>query len=283
MDKGNRRSWTHHRLIGSFAALALALVLLSACGNGTNSSANSTNAANSGNATSANNGSASDAQTTSTNNDTSTGSSNSANPNAACDQMTRVIISEHAAPGKADQYAFTPDHVSIKTGEFITFNNQSDEIHVLSATPDAALANSAIDRNEEQPVQFTKAGTYTLESQDAKHRATMQVTVSSTAGTTCGISAPSSTITFTEKHAQGQPIVYALAPATVSLNAGQSLTLLNKTDQALNFSCKPSADLVEGNLRVDINEQQVVQFAKAGQYTCTSTEAPKSTVVVDVH
>jgi plastocyanin len=197
--------------------------------------------------------------------------------------MTKVTISEHAAAGKADQYAFTPDQVTIKAGEFITFSNQSDEIHVLVATPDAGMTNSAIDRNEDQPVQFTKAGTYTLESQDAKHRATMHVTVLSATGTTCGISAPSTTITFTEKRVQGQINQYTLTPNTVSLNAGQSLALLNKTNQALNFSCKPSADLMEGNLRVDSNEQQVVQFAKAGQYTCSSTVAPKSTVVVDVH
>ncbi len=277
MDQRNRRGGTHRRLIGSLAALALVLVLLSACGKGTSSSANS------GTTSNANNGSASNAQTGSTSSNTTTGSSTGANTNAACDQMTKVTISEHATPGKADQYSFTPDHVTIKTGEFITFSNQSDEIHVLVATPDAALANSAIDRSEDQPILFTKAGTYTLESQDAKHRATMQVTVSAVAGTTCGISAPSNTVTFTEKHTPGQADSYTLAPNTVSLNAGQSLTLLNKTTQALNFSCKPSADLMEGNLRVDTNEQQVVQFAKAGQYTCTSTASPRSTVVVDVH
>jgi plastocyanin len=277
MDQRNRRGWTQRRLIGSFAALALVLVLLAACGHGTSNSANSETT------NSANNGSTSNAQTSSTNNNTTTGSGNSANMNAACDQMTKVIISEHATPGKADQYAFTPDHVTIKTGEFITFSNQSDEIHVLVATPAAALADSAIDRSEDQPVQFTKTGTYTLESQDAKHRATMQVTVSAIAGTTCGISAPSTTVTFTAKHTPGQAESYTLAPNTVSINAGQSLILENKSTQALNFSCKPSADLMEGNLRVDTNEQQVVQFAKAGQYTCTNTESPRSTVMVNVH
>ena len=269
MEKGNCRSWVYRRFIGSFVALALVLVLLSACGNGTNTG-------------SANNGSTSSAQTNSASNNTASSNSNTS-ANAACDQMAKVIISEHSAVGKADQYAFTPDHVTIKAGEFISFSNQSDEIHTLVATPAAGLADSAIDRNEEQPVQFTKAGTYTLASQDAKHRATMQVTVLSATGTTCGISAPTNTISFTEKHAQGQADAYTLAPSTVSLNAGQSLILLNKTTQALNFSCKPSADLTEGNLRVDMNEQQVVQFAKAGQYTCSSTESPKSTVIVDVH
>lgn len=275
MDQGNSCGWANHRLIGSLAALALGLILLSACANGASNKANSTH--------SANNENTSNAQTSSISDNTNTGSSSNANANVACDQMTKVVINEHDTPGKADQYFFTPDHVTIKAGEFITFSNQSDEIHVLVATPNAALADSAIDRNEDQPLQFTKAGTYTLESQDAKHRATMQVTVTAATGTTCGMSTPGTTITFTEKHTQGQPDVYALAPSTVSLNAGQSLALLNKTDQALNFSCKPSANLTEGNLRIDTNEQQVVQFTKAGQYTCTSTAAPKSTLVVDVH
>lgn len=274
MHQGNSCGWAHRRLIGSLAMLALGLMLLSACGNGA-SSADSTQKAQNGNA--------SNAQTSSTGQNMNTGSSSNANANTACDQMTKVVINEHDTPGKADQYFFTPDHVTIKAGEFITFSNQSDEVHVLVTTPDAALADSAIDRNEDQPLQFTKAGTYTLESQDAKHRATMQVTVTAATGTTCGMSAPGTTITFTGKHTQGQPDAYALAPSTVSLNAGQSLALLNKTDQALNFSCKPSADLTEGNLRIDTNEQQVVQFSKAGQYTCTSTVTPKSTLVVDVH
>jgi len=173
--------------------------------------------------------------------------------------------------------------VTLKTGQFITFSNQSDEVHVLVATPDAGLVSSSIDRNEEQPVQFTKAGIYTLESQNAKHRASMQVTVTAGAGTTCGISAPNTTVTFTGKHSQGQTAAYTLTPKTVSMSAGQSITLLNKTDQALNFSCKPSADIAEGNLRVDTNEQQVVQFAKAGQYTCTSTESPREMLSVTVH
>lgn len=269
MDQGNRRGWANHRLIGSLAVLALGLALFSACGNQADSQVNS--------------GNTSGSQTSSQSSNTTTGSGSSTNSQAACDQMTKVAISERAIAGKADQYFFTPDHISIKAGEFITFSNQSDEIHVLVATPDAALADSAIDRNEDQPVQFTKAGTYTLESQDAKHRGTMQVTVTAANGTTCGMSAPSTTITFTVKHTQGQPALYSLAPGTVSLNAGQSLALLNKTDQALNFSCKPSADMTEGNLRVDTNERQVVQFTKAGQYTCTSTTAPKSALVVDVH
>jgi len=275
MDQGNSCGWAHRRLIGSLAMLVLGLMLLAACGKGTSSSASSTQ--------NAQNGNASNAQTSSTSHSMTTGSSSNANTNAACDQMAKVIINEHDTPGKPDQYFFTPDHVTIKAGEFITFSNQTDEIHVLVATPDAALADNAIDRSEDQPLQFTKAGTYTLESQDAKHRATMQVTVTAATGTTCGMSAPATTITFTEKHMQGQPDAYALAPSTVSLNAGQSLALLNETDQALNFSCKPSADLTEGNLRIDTNEQQVVQFTKAGQYTCTSTVTPKSTLIVDVH
>ena len=262
MNQGNHCGWINHRLISSLTLLALASVLLAACGSGSTTSA-----------------STSSSTTGSMNMD----ANSNMNMQAACDQMTKVTISEHTTPGKADQYFFTPDHVTINAGEFITFNNQSDEVHVLLTTPDAKLAMSAIDRNEDQPVRFTKAGVYTLVSQDAKHRATMQVTVTSATGTTCGISAPGTTITFEEKQTQGQPDLYTLTPKAVSIKAGQSLALLNKTDQALNFSCKPSADMTEGNLRIDPNEQQVVQFVKAGQYSCTSTTAPMTTIAINVH
>ncbi len=253
------------RLFGSLATVTLAMVLLAACGGGSKTSTSASNSHTSSGTTS----------NASTNSQTSL--------KTACDPMAMVTINEHTASGKADQYFFAPDHITIKAGEFITFSNQSDEVHVLVSTPAAALSQSAIDRNEQQPVQFTRAGTYTLESQDVKHRATMQVTVTSATGSTCGISTPSTTISFMEKHTQGQPDLYALTPKTVSIHAGQSIILSNLTDQALNFSCKPSADIMEGNLRVDMNEQQVVQFAKVGNFTCTSTASPTSTLVVDVH
>jgi plastocyanin len=265
MDKGNRPNRAQSRLFGACVTCALVMLLLAACGGSSNGN---TNANNTGNTNSANN----NAQTSMDSNTT----------NGACDQMAKVIINEHVVPGKGDQYTFTPAHVTLKAGEFISFNNQTDEMHVLVATPNAGLAKSAIYSNEVQPVQFAKAGTYTLESQDAKHRATMQVTVLTAAGTTCGMSLTNISITFTEKHVQGQPVLYALTPTAISLKAGQAITLINKTTQAFDFSCKPAADLSEGNLRVGVDEQQMVQFVKTGKYTCTTTEAPRTAVTVDV-
>ncbi len=280
MFQGKRRSWVRGRLLGSCVLLALALVLVTAC-RGTSNSADNSTGSSSGAASGTNN----NTQVNTTGSQASTGSNVSmgANSNAACDQMTKVVISEHSASNKEDEYTFSPDHVTIKAGQFITFANQSDEIHVLTTTPDAGLAHTAIDRSEDQPVQFTKAGTYTLESQDAKHRASMQVTVTSTVGTTCGMSAPTTTVTFTAQHTQGRPEVYELTPRTVSIKAGQSLALLNNTAQTFSFTCKPSADLAQGNLRVDKDEQQIVQFDKAGQYTCSSSEAPAQTIALTVH
>lgn len=265
MDQGNRRSWVKSRFIGSIALLALALTILAACGHGTTNSANNTSTKNNAARTNAN-------------------SSSNMGMRTACDPMVHVTIAEHTTPGKADQYTITPAQVTIKSGEFITFSNQTDEVHVLTTTPAAALASTvAIDKSEDQPVQFSKAGTYTVESQNAQHRASMKVTVTSPAGTTCGMSAPSTTITFTEKHTPGQADLYSLAPNTVMIKAGQSVNLWNKTKQALNFTCKPNADLTEGNLRVDANEQQLVQFAKAGQYSCSSSESSTAKIMVVVH
>ncbi|HVU65812.1 MAG TPA: hypothetical protein VHD63_01725, partial [Ktedonobacteraceae bacterium] len=79
------------------------------------------------------------------------------------------------------------------------------------------------------------------------------------------------------------PEAYELTPKSVSIKAGQSIALLNNTDQTLSFTCKPSADIAEGNLRVDKDEQQVVQFDKAGQYTCTSGATSAQTIAVTVH
>jgi plastocyanin len=243
------------QLFALASASALLVVLLAACG-GTDSSATSVS-------------------TTSSTTNTNTTS-------ASCDKMITVTFTEKKAAGQDDQYFFNPNVATIKSGEYISFANQTDERHTLITTPDANLTDSVIDENEMQPVQFNQAGTFTVESQNAAHRGSMKVTVSSGTGQTCGIKAPVGTLTFAEKKTAGQPDQYSFSPTTETLKVGDSITLTNNSDEVHTFICTPDAGLDGGNVQLDPNEQQRIQFPQAGTYQCSSKEHPTATVTITV-
>ena len=245
-------SWM--RLFALTSASAFLVVLLAACGT--------------------------DTATASTSNTSSTTKTNTTS--ATCDKMITVTFTEKKAAGQDDQYFFNPKGVTIKSGEYITFTNQTDERHTLVTTPDANLTDSVIDENEAQPVQFNQAGSFTVESQNAAHRGSMQVTVSSAAGQTCGIKAPVGTLTFAEKKTAGQPDQYSFSPNTETIKVGDSLTLTNNSDEIHTFICTPDAGLDGGNVQLDENETQPVQFPQAGAYVCSSKEHPTAKVTITV-
>lgn len=265
MDKRNRQSRAKHRLTGSLAIPALVLALLSACVNIESGSAQT-----------------SGGQTDTTSISSTTSSSIATSTLAMCDPLAKVMLAESITHSKAGRYFFTPTRVTIHAGEFILFINKTDMEYTLVTTSGAKQSGTVIDRNEDQPVQFAQAGTYTLISRNARHRSSIQMTVTSATGTTCGMSAPNITITFLEKHSRKQPHLYLLAPGVVHLRAGQSIMLWNKTNLAFNFSCKPSTTLMGDHLLIDPNERQVVQFVKVGQYICTNAEAPAKKIIVFV-
>jgi plastocyanin len=196
--------------------------------------------------------------------------------------MLTVTITEKKAAGKQDQYSFTPNVVTIKTGEYITFTNQTDERHTLITTPEANLANSVIDENESQPVQFNQAGAFTVGSQGAAQRGSMKVTVSSDKGQTCGMKTPVGTLTFAEKKTAGQQDQYSFSPTTETIKVGDSLTLVNNSDKVHTFVCTPAVGINRGDAQLDPNEQQVVQFPQAGTYQCSSKEHPSAKVTLTV-
>jgi plastocyanin len=197
-----------------------------------------------------------------------------------CDKPLEVVFTEKAAKGQPDKYFFSPKAATVKKGEYISFRNRTDEVHALVATPDAGLAESTIDKGESQPVQFNQAGTFTLESRNAKHRGSMKVTVLDEPGTTCGMKPPTATVNITEK--AGPPDHYSFTPPTTTIKAGDSLAVVNKTDENHTLSCTPDPGINDSNLRVDKTESQVLTFATAGTYECSSTEHTDAKITVAV-
>src|SRR5581483_4833554 len=207
---------------------------------------------------------------------------NGAGTDMACDKMLTVNFTEKITKGKPDQYFFTPKTATIKKGEYISFTDKTDEVHTLVATPDAGLQNSTIDKGESQPVQFTKAGTFTVESKNAKHRGSMTVTVTDEEGTTCGMNSLADDVTITEKASPGQSDQYSFTPTTATIKAGDALAVVNKTDENHTLTCTPDPGINDDNLLVDKKEHQVLTFAKAGTYACASTEHPDAKITVTV-
>ena len=207
---------------------------------------------------------------------------NGAGTDMNCDKMLQVVFTEKISPGLPDKYFFNPTTATIKKGEYISFQDKTDEVHTLIATPDAGLKNSTIDKGESQPVQFTKAGTFTVESKNAQHRGAMQVTVTDEEGTTCGMKAPAVTVNITEKASPGTPDQYSFTPTTATIKAGDSLAVVNKTDENHTLTCTPDPGIDSGSLIVDKKEDQVLNFAKAGTYACASVEHPDAKITITV-
>lgn len=197
-----------------------------------------------------------------------------------CDKIVQVTFTEKQAMGKPDQYTFSPATVTIKKGEYISFLNNTDEIHSLVATPDAGLAASAIDKGENQPVQFTHSGKYTVESKNAQHRGSMTVTVTDEAGTTCGMMAPAATVNLVEQ--MGPPDHYSFSQAMVTLKMGDGLAVVNKTDEDHTLKCAPDPGIDTMMLAVDKGETQVLPFKKAGTFVCVSAEHADAKITVKV-
>jgi len=59
-----------------------------------------------------------------------------------------------------DQYAFLPQRITVKPGTTVTWTNDDDETHTVTAT-DRAYTSSGLEHAERYAHRFTARGTYT--------------------------------------------------------------------------------------------------------------------------
>jgi plastocyanin len=100
----------------------------------------------------------------------------------------------------------------------------------------------------------------------------------SSGGGSSAAQAAATTVTITEK--VGPPDKYSFSPASVQVSKGSSLGIENKTDEDHSISCTPDAGT--GTVKINENETKSATFAKAGTFTCSSTEHPEATRSVTV-
>ena len=173
--------------------------------------------------------------------------------------------------------AYKQNGVSLNKGDTLTITNTTQQSFTLTTKPDAGIRFTTVDPGETEHVPFPNAGTFTLSSQEHPE-STLQVQVASQAGVTCGFTSIA-TISFDANYTNPQN-QYFFIPTTVTIKEGQSITLSNLADNNLTFVSKPDADL--GDITLDRNEHQLLQFADNGTYTISCKEFPDQhfTVVV---
>ncbi|HKS98088.1 MAG TPA: plastocyanin/azurin family copper-binding protein [Rugosimonospora sp.] len=197
--------------------------------------------------------------------------------NPDCTRATKVTIVEKASAGMGDTYSFSPGKVTIKRGGYLAITNRSDEVHALVSTPDAGIVTSAIDKKERQVIQFPQAGTFTVQSANAAHRAVLQLTVSGDSG--CGAPAQSLAITEVTAAAGDQ---YSFTPKALTVAPAANFTVVNKSDATHTIRCTPDAGGNRDNSTLDKGESQVLAFDKPGAYSCASTQHPAAKVTITV-
>jgi plastocyanin len=203
--------------------------------------------------------------------DPRSGSAEAGDTNADCTKADKVAIVRNASADAAHRYSFSPGSLTIQRGGFLAVTNRSGRTHALVSKPDAGIVTSVLDLDERQVIQFPVAGTFTVQSAAAAHRAVLHVTVSGESG--CG--APRPTLTVTDG--------YAFAPAHLSVVATQNFTVVNKSGAAQTVICAPDPGGNKDHSRLDSGETQVLAIDKPGRYTCSSVQHPGVRAVVTVN
>lgn len=194
-------------------------------------------------------------------------------PAADCTKAGKATITGKASPGTGGKYAFSPSRLTLQRGGFLAVTNTSDAVHALSSTPDAGIVLSVLEKKERQVIQFPRAGTFTVRSADAKHRAVLRVTVSGESG--CG--APTHTLTVGD--ARGR---YSFTPATLSVAAAENFGVVNRSAVTQTVTCTPDPGSNRDNSVLDKGETQILAIDKPGRYTCGSVQHRDAKVTITV-
>ena len=198
------------------------------------------------------------------------GSANARVTGADCTKATKVTIVEKASGNGDHRYSFSPSTLTIQRGGFLAITNKSDTIHTLDSKPNAGIVTSVVDLRERQVIQFPEAGTFTVRSAAATHRAVLHLTVSGESG--CGVPTPTLTVT------PG----YTYTPTHLSLSATQNFTVVNKSDTAQTVICTPDPGGNGDRSRLDAGETQLLAIDKPGRYTCASIQHPDVKAIITV-
>lgn len=176
-----------------------------------------------------------------------------------CTTATKVVIT---------RTAFKPASLTIERGAALAVVNRSDTARTLSASPDAGIVTSVVDRGERQVVQFPHEGTFRVESAGA----VLRLTVSGDSG----CAAPAHALTIVSAPSGG----YAFEPARVTVAATENFAVTNRSGTAQTMVCDKNDN--GANSRLAEGETQLLALDEPGRYTCTSSQHTSARVTITV-
>jgi plastocyanin/uncharacterized cupredoxin-like copper-binding protein len=197
------------------------------------------------------------------------GMPSSATPQAgsSCDPVVTI---------QSDNNAYTPAGVSLKVGDTLTITNTGSQ-YTPTFSPMAGTTSLLGGQKNTTSLTFNYPGVFTLSSQE-RPEAKATISVSQTAGSTCGI-APVTTVYFNTSYIPPKKGQF-FTSTQVTIKKGQSIKLSNLIDQDYTFISTPDADL--GTISIVHYDDKNLLFTTAGTYTISCVQLPDKKFTVTV-
>jgi plastocyanin len=186
---------------------------------------------------------------------------------ASCDPVVTI---------KSDNNAYTPAKASLKAGETLTITNTGNP-YTPTFSPQAGETMMIGGLKDTMSFTFNYPGTFTLSSKEHPETKAI-ISVSSTAGSTCGIT-PMTTVYFSTSYLSRKS-GHFFTPTHVTIKKGQSIKLSNLIDQDYTFISTPNAGF--GTINIVHYEDKNLLFTTAGTYTISCVHLPGKKFTVTV-
>ena len=177
---------------------------------------------------------------------------------------------------QSDNNAYTPAKVSLNVGETLTITN-TDSQYTPVFHPNAGIIPLLGGQKNTMSLTFNYPGVFMLSSQEHPE-AKATISVSQTAGSTCGLS-PVTTVYANTSYTPPKNGLF-FTPSQVTIKKGQSIKLSNLIDQGFTFVSTPDAGL--GTINIARYKDKNLLFTNAGTYTISCVQFPDKKFTVTV-
>ena len=184
----------------------------------------------------------------------------------SCDPAATITLNNNA---------YTPASVSLKMGDTLTIANPGGQ-YTPTTSPDANETLMLGGLQNTTSLIFDYPGVFTLSSKEHPE-AKANISVSTTAGATCGIN-PMTTVYFSTSYSSKSGQFFT--PAQVTIKKGQSITLSNLMDRDFTFTSTPDAGL--GTIQLVHYGDTSLLFTTVGTYTMSCNQLPDKKFTVTV-
>lgn len=204
--------------------------------------------------------------------------SNNTPPQSTNEQTggTNTVPCDPLTTTKIVNGAFTPANISLKSGDTLAIVNTDGQFQpsIRSDVPTRRIFGVA----SKNTTYLTFVAPFPAKLSLVGHpEVKATVSVSTTAGTTCGMT-PTKTVMLNADYTKKDH--YSFMPTQVSIKKGQSIRLSNLVDQVLMFVSAPDAGL--DKFGINRGWEGDLQFTTEGTYTISCVEFPNLKFTVTV-